>query len=578
MRGKLLFKPNDDLDIKLTVREGTDNSDGANFVYTHVASGVDLLCGTSCPPGYPTAAQFLPGITPSMTNLTYNSPVDANSQVQDTDISADVQYRFNGLTLGSTTAYQHEKQNNVQDLFLVNSYFWNELTAGSGLPPFYNSTTQALAVTQTSEELKLVSSADQTFSYVIGLFYSDTKVDEVEIRTFFPGLDNAVISPDTKTSDLYGRSTWKLTDRTALVTGLRYNYDQISYSALQSAYQISFPPPNLAPANLVAADHENSSTPVGDISLQHNFAKSSMGYVTYAHGYAPSAYNTATGLTPEQPTFGVAKKETINDFEVGAKGTYLENRLTLNVALFDTLYKNYQVQIFDRANQYVTSINPPLILGNAGAAETRGLEFDAAFAATDYLRVGLNAAYIDAQFTDYNGAPCYYPTSVAGLGFDPPGCYQPPNASLVGCPAGGTVSGGVTVVACGPTVQNLKGDAMPNSPKYKFTFNAEQRVPLGGTELVFNGNYAWRSSAQMLADQDPYTIQGAFGILNLSVGVRDPAGKYSLTAFANNVFNKVYYTDLEDFFSGPWGGTATVMGQPARDAQRYFGLRFSSRF
>jgi iron complex outermembrane receptor protein len=90
-----------------------------------------------------------------------------------------------------------------------------------------------------------------------------------------------------------------------------------------------------------------------------------------------------------------------------------------------------------------------------------------------------------------------------------------------------------------------------------------------------HGTYTYRTSAQMLPDQNPYAIQGAFGLLNLSAAFQSTDGKYSATAFVNNVTNHHYFTDVEDFWSGPWGGNA-VIGQPARDSVRYAGLRLSA--
>jgi iron complex outermembrane receptor protein len=574
VRGKLLFRPNDDLDIRLTARVGEDNSQGMNLVYTHITPGIQLLTGAGGPPWYPSQSQLLGGITPSYSNLKYSSPVDAYSDIRDTDGSIDVQYRIGGLTLASTTAYQDEKQTNVQDIFAVADYFWNILTEGGPgcgnacPPPFNNTQSQRDEVKQFSEELKLVSPVDQPFSYVVGLFYSDGKVIANEYRGLLPALLNVSVTPDTKTTDLYGRSTWKFSDDNALITGLRYNYDQISYTADETAYAVSFPPPVIV-GPLTAADSSSSSAVVGDISFEHHFAPHSMGYLTYARGYSPAAYNTAQALTPSQPTLGQAAKENINHFELGTKGTYWDNRLTLNVAVFDTKYQDFQVQIFDQAN---TSINPPLILANAGGAETRGLEFDTAFAATEDLRLDFNAAYIDAKFTDYGAAPCYYPTSVAGLGFNPAGCFQVQNGAQV------SGSGQKTVTGI-PVVQNLSGATMPNSPKVKFTVSADQRIPLPGpVDIALDASYTWRDRTQMLVDQNPYGFQGSFGILNLSAGVADKGGHYSITAFVNNVFNKVYYTDIEDFWSSPWGGTDTVVGQPARDAHVYGGLRANYKF
>jgi iron complex outermembrane receptor protein len=563
-RGKLLFKPSENLDILLAARYGKDDSTGFNFVYTHLAPGVCLLIGGCPPPGSPGYENFplpfldqsvlLPGITPSFNNLKYSSPIDAFSNVQDTDYSVDVQYRIGDLTLGSTTAYQHEAQTNEQDLFAVDNYFWNLLSGapGSGAPPFYNIQTQKLDAKQFSEELKLVSPTDRPFSYLVGLFYSDSKVDMTVARELLPALDDWTVKPQTKSTALYGRTTWKFTPDNALVTGLRYNHDKISYTYDQAAYDAKFVPPNPPELyfGLKADDSYSESTLVGDLSLQHFYSPDVMTYVTVARGYAPSVFNLAEPLLPDTLNPGTtkkvsrAKKTNIDNIEVGAKGTYLDRRLTLNAALFFTKYKDFQVQAVIPNG----SINPPSQLVNAGA-ETKGLEVDVVFAATRNLRLNLNAAYVKAVLKDFQNAPCYSP-------------------EVPGTVAANCVNG----------AQDVSGKPMPNAPKLKYTLGLEQRIPIGEKDIVLGANYSYRDSAQMLANQNPDAIMPAVGILNLSLGLHSASGKTSVTLFANNVTDKVYYTDLEDFWSGPWGGTSAIVGQPARDAKRYFGVRFNTGF
>jgi len=562
-RGKLLFKPTDDLDITLAARVGKDNSNGFNFVYTHLAPGVCLLTG-ACPPPFPflTQAALLPGITPSFDNLKYNSPIDVFSNVADTDYSVDVQYRIGGLTLSSTTAYQHEVQTNKQDLFAVSSFFFTQfgqalVAIGAvpppGFPPFDNTQTQNIDVKQFSEELKLASPTDQPFSYLVGLFYSDNKVDLEFQRELLAALDNSSVKPDTKSTALYGRSTWKFTPDNALVTGLRYNNDDISYNYTQFSYVASFPPPSFEPPNLNQVRAQTESTMVGDIGLQHYYSPDVMTYVTYQRGYAPSVFNLAEPLVPDPANPGrikpvsLAKKTNIDSVELGTKGAYLNKRLTFNAALFYTKYKDFQVQAVIPNG----SINPPSTLVNAGA-ETKGLEVDVAFAATKNLRLNLNAAYVDAVLKDFTNAPCYSPEAPLAPGKFP-----------LYCPTG---------------VQDVSGKPMPNAPKLKFTVGAEQRIPVGEHEFLLGANYTYRDAAQMLADQNPDAVMPAIGILNLSAGYHAAGGKTSVTLFVNNVTNKVYYTDLEDFWSGPWGGTSAIVGQPARDAKRYVGLRFTTGF
>ncbi len=47
---------------------------------------------------------------------------------------------------------------------------------------------------------------------------------------------NWTCGPDTTTFDVYGRATWKITDPTWLVAGLRYNRDLLSYTYDEPAY------------------------------------------------------------------------------------------------------------------------------------------------------------------------------------------------------------------------------------------------------------------------------------------------------------------------------------------------------
>lgn len=595
-RGKLLFKPTENLDILLAAHYGRDDTKGANFVYTHTTPGAYLLLGTALPPyGLPTHDReflesvlsqpvLLPGITANFDNHYYASPLNAPVTVKDDDYMLDIQYRLGNLTLGSTTAYQHEKQVNTQDLFLVATHFFNNLTGfpgcnadGTGpIPCFGNKQIVSYDNKQFSEELKLLSPTDQTVSYLVGAFFSDTKIDLAYQRYLAPAYVVRNVVPDTKTTDLYGRVTWKFAPQWAAVAGLRYNYDQVSYDSHNE--QLGPPVPDFS-------DSFSESTTVGDLSLQFKFNPDSMAYLTYARGYSPAAFNTAQTLQFDASgapiPYEKAKKEDVDHFELGSKGRYLDGRLSVDAALFYTVYKDFQVQIFDQTSG---QLSPPLILTNAGKAETKGVELDVSFAATNNLRLNFNAAYIDAKFKEYLGAPCYYPDS---SGIVPAGsaCFQDLNGNNIldsGEPTAGqalqTVLDANDNEITPGVVQSLSGKTTPNSPKFKFVVGAEQRVPLSFGDITLGANYSWRDKAQMLVDQNPYGIQPSFGILNLNLGWQSADKKLSATLFCNNVFDEHYFTDLEDFWSAPWGGVNTIVGQPARDSYRYFGLRLKAGF
>jgi iron complex outermembrane recepter protein len=564
-RGKLLFKPTTTLDITLTGDYHKSDSLGDNFTYSYVTPGAYLLLGPNPPPLPPpvlatlSQAAVLTGITPSTTNEYINTPVIGRADITDGNGSVDVNYRIGDLTLGSTTAFQHERAFNVQDLFVNSSFYSNNFRDAfaaiigpfPGSPgswaDFFNVQTQDIDVRQSSEELKLTSPAEAAFNYVVGIFFSDQKVSLDARRSLTPAAANYDTSADTKTYDFYGRATWKFAPDTSVVAGLRYNSDHLNYDYQQIEHPVA------------SSNADTSGALVGDISLKQQLFAGTMGYLTYARGYAPKVFNTGLysggdGPAPTTP-LPATGQEHIDHFELGSKGSYFDRRLQVDASVFYTVYKDYQIQT---SESVVGSVAPILALESAGKARTEGVELDLALAATETLRINLDAAYIDAKFVEYPNAPCW------GNGVT--------QTAAAGCVAD------LKVDPTGSTkIQDISGKTMPDSPKFKATLSAEQHIALGGSsyEGVLWGSYAYRSSTQFQPDQNPETIQGAFGLLNLSVGVRERSGKFSVTAFCNNVADHFYAADIEDFWSGPWGSNAVVK-QPARDANRFYGLRITA--
>lgn len=563
VRGKLRFKPNENLTITLVGDYHQSNSKGDNFVYSYITPGADLLFGTSPPPLPPpvvnavSQGHVLAGVTPSWNNQYANSVApNIRSDNRDDNFSVIVDYALGDLTLGSTTAYQHEKTYNVQDLFVNSAFFSNDfrnafasiIGAFPGSPgtwaDFNNTQTQDLDIKQTSEELKLVSPTNRDFSYVVGLYLSDSKVTLDAVRTFTPAAATYDVTADTKTYDIYGRGTWAIAPNTKVFAGLRFNEDRLSYD-----YS--------APGSTANSSNSDASHAiVGDLGLQFQVDRNSMLYATYSRGYAPRVFNTGiySGGTATAPTgaLPVTSQTKINSFEVGSKGTYLDNRLSLNADLFYTVYSDYQVQ----TSASIPGVNAPInFLVPAGKARTEGVEFETTFVPDSSTRLDLNLAYIKAEFVEYNGAPCW------GNGVS--------QTAALGClPVAG---------APGQVAQNVSGDPMPNAPKFKGVLTGEKKYAVsdGNVDLVLGGSYAYRSSAQMQPDQNPETLQGAYGILNLTLGLREGHGRWSVTAFCNNVTDKHYAADVEDFWSGPWNSNAVVI-QPARDSNRYYGIKLKA--
>lgn len=548
VRGKLLYRPNEDLTITLAGHYAQSQSYGDNFTYLYLTPGSTLLF-----PGSPfTQDAELQGINVHDGNLHTNSPSRSIGQrINDRDVSLIVDYKLGRLDLTSTSSFLREQQRSIQDLFTVDNFFFNILTHDQ--LPFPNNQTIRSDIRQGVEELRLASPASDRLSYLGGLFYSQQAIVSSLLRTIAGGAVNYVVQPTTSTYDAYGRMTYKITPQLSVTGGLRYNYDFLKYTDNQAVF-VPFSPYLGPPHPYYAASSYGAGTGVGDIDVQYFFTPRNQVYATYARGYAPAAYNTASPLASDTAAKPVARED-INHFEIGSKGSYLDRSLLVNLAAFYTRYSNYQIETFFTTGIYAGLQNPPLVLANAPAAQTHGVEIDTTYRATDTLTLNLNAAYIDATFVNWKKAPCQV-IYLTGTCDNTPG---------------------------GSPYQDVSGRPLPNSPKFKFTLNAEQRVPMPsiGWDLVLNGNYAYRTSAEMLPDQNPHGVQGPYGILDLSAGLQSQSGRYTATIFVNNVTDKIYYTDVEDFWNTVWvnpAGSNPVIGQPARDARRYAGIRLNASF
>jgi iron complex outermembrane receptor protein len=540
-RGKLQISPDRDLDITFTARTAAGTSIGETFTYQYITPGATLF------PLFPwntagiAQSVALGGVTPSYGNTKYASPVPMSAKTHDQDLSLTLEKRFGDYSFTSTTAQQKEAQHLVQDVPMVAVRFLDILrqpvVPDPPIGPALFDDSQHWDITPKSltQEFRIASPTDGFVSYVAGLFYSKVDVSEESLRQMFVNpLDSTILSK-TESLGLYGRATWTLAPATSLLTGLRLNHDKVAYSIDDRAL------------GYASSGADSSNATVGDLTLRQKLGKDRMVYATYARGYKPRAFNTAQTLTSNDALQPVAK-ESIDHFELGAKGTFLGGALSLDAAAFSTRYRDYQVQIYDNS-----SIISLLELSNAGQAQTRGLELDATLnSSSTGTLFHLGGAFIDARFVRYQGAPCY-----------------PTQTSAQGC----------ATSASGSTSQDLSGKQMPDSPRLKLNASVDQSLPEEwlpwGVRL--NANYAYRTKANFQADNNPETVQKAFGLLNLGATFSSPDGRHAITTFVNNVTNKYYLVNAEDFFAGLWNANA-VIGQPARDAHRYFGVKYSLYF
>jgi iron complex outermembrane receptor protein len=132
-------------------------------------------------------------------------------------------------------------------------------------------------------------------------------------------------------------------------------------------------------------------------------------YLSAAEGFKNGGYN---GVTPD-PVQTTYEPEENRTFELGAKTSWLDNRLTANIALYFTDWTDLQQNEARRpAPGTPGAIVSALVIGNIGDATSRGVEIDGSWAITDALRLDYGVSFADSEFDDGTRSDRYFLNSM----------------------------------------------------------------------------------------------------------------------------------------------------------------------
>lgn len=532
VRGKLRWEPTEKFSALLTGyylqsdRVTTPIAGGG--VYINVTPGATHGLDAQNPKR--TFAQLYPGITPSKDNREFYSLQNGWAKTKDKGVSLRLDYDLATLgTLSSLSNYSESEQPR-NDIFL-----------GSPQTNVVPSVTAFNAYTdiQTkywSQEVRLVSPGDQTFTYLLGAIYTDSDLFQPYARPGIFAFDSDRTSR-IKSFGAFGRGTYKLTEADSLTAGLRYQHDKIGYTW-------KF---NLGPAGAYSEDTSSYGFLAGEASFKHDFSDTVNAYVTLSHSETGRAYDIEDNATAAVKPLTPLDSEKVDNIELGVKSQWFDRRLTLNVNVYNAAYKNYQIQTIDNSNPNVAPVIRVLAIGKV---RTQGVELTSTFRATDDLRLSLSAIYNDAQIRDYPRAGCYTRQTVAQ-----------------GCMA--------ATATTSANQGNLKGKSLQAAPKVKINASADYTLPFETDAVGFKvgASYRYESRSNFSILHDPATEQKPFAIVNIHAAMESKDGKYVLTAFVNNLFDKVFYNNI--------GNESQINARNVlydRNSFRYGGVRLNYNF
>ena len=228
--------------------------------------------------------------------------------------------------------------------------------------------------------------------WAAGLYYlHENLFSDVYLPLSFPadpsGYDTNTTNKGGNTSyAAYGQATYQLTDRWAVVLGARESYERKGDTL--TVYGNKFDAYVLPPTPL---EHSwTSFTYRGD--LQYKITPDMLAYASIATGFKSGGFNGRA----QSDVFVAFGPERATTYEAGLKSEFLEHRVRVNLAAYQTNYDDIQttLNVPDPVTGVVTNI-----ISNPADARIRGLELDSSYLLTHYLRVDLGLTSTSAHYT-----------------------------------------------------------------------------------------------------------------------------------------------------------------------------------
>jgi iron complex outermembrane recepter protein len=285
----------------------------------------------------------------------------------------------------------------------------------------------------------------------------------------------------------------------------------------------------------------------GAAKIDYHFTPDLMAYASWSDGFKAGGFNLARvtqnagagptsflgqtvidgipvplaalgGLLPNLNTS--FPRETVEAYEVGAKSTWFDKTLRLNVSIFDEQYRNFQFNTFTGIQFVVTSLRD---------LSSKGVDLDFAWA-----------------------------TPIPGLTFQGGGTYAFSNIDNFG--------------ASLSTFDTARlNNRISFAPLWSGAGSLMYVVPLPNNLAArFIVDEKYNSSYNTGSNLNPQKLQGGYGLMDARIGIGSADGKWALEAWSQNLLNKYYYqvafddpfqfNEIALFPAAPrfWGITAKV--------------------
>ncbi len=594
-RDQLLYQPNDKLDVNI-IADYSKRDD-----HCCVALDYNNGVGTTSVPGGPSGIiNFVfPGSIPSPVsphNFTAYLNRTSIEHVTDTGVSAQANWTspwFNGAKLTSITAYRDNRDNygGDTDSTLADIVYASPSQNYTHFRQFseelqYRGSTARLdwqAGAFFSHEI-LDSGIDTQFGTQLGAYVAALSTLPA---AGFPAGEGAIdrFHQVEDGQAVYTQETFKITDQLSITGGLRYSWEHKTLESnftnndtvgLCAAVLQGF---KGSPTPIPFADYVNFSKAVfgtpclinpafdglkthqslsegaltGVARVQYKFDSSKMVYASYSRGNLVGGFNLAevtqpfipTGSTSGAPNTSLAPQtdtafpaENVDAYEIGAKTTWFDRRMSINGAAFYQSYINHQLNGFTGV-QFVEFTIPEAV--------AEGVEAEVYWQASHDLTLNAGVTYADT----------FYPNSAKNKT-----SLQQPGSNLA----------------------LLPGERLTYAPLWSAVAGASyQHTVFDSLKASATVDVKYSSAYSIGSDEDPTKNQPGFALVDATVGIATADQHISLSIWSTNLFNQFYrqtaFDGVIQTLSTPPAATPALNnyyyfpGQP-----RFFGATLKVKF
>lgn len=362
-----------------------------------------------------------------------------------------------------------------------------------------------------SHELRIASPSTDRLRFTAGLFYEkqthailqDYIINGLATASSVTGWPGTLWLTDQYRTDkdyaAFGEASFDILPNLTLTGGVRvYSYDNSLKGFFGFAsYEVSkcFAPTSVD--NGPCTDLNSTAKGSGEthkVNLTWNVTDDKLLYFTYSTGFRPGGANRVTNPATGNP-FAPYQADSLDNYEIGWKTSWDDNRLRLNGAFYWENWNNFQFPFLGP--------NSVTIVGNAKSGATvKGFEYELTWLPMDNLTLSSSGAYNDGSL-------------------DGPYCKDS------------------TIVCTNAVANSPAGTQLPITPLWKINGTARYEWNLGGDMMAHvQGSFAHQSGTWSDLRKAERAILGknkAFTTFDFTTGV--DKGNWALELYIKNAFD-----------------------------------------